>query len=283
MKKNKFLECLKILELFFPKEDKEDILKKFCSELSQTGYNVNKDCTKYNVIPHTYNKEMINLYSNSDAFIYELLVDSLNINRQKKDQYIIRKIKEYYKSDKKINVLCFGDGIGTDSLKLAKLGFNVTYFDVEGKISDFANLNFKYNKSDDLIQVVYDKSRLLKKSYDVVICREVLEHLEKPFDVVKMLRFYLKKDGLIFISESFSSVNKKFPTHLSANLKYINKTIKLTVKIGFEFLETYENTNLNIFKKVSTSQKNRFLSIPKKSFKLRVKKQLRDKILYLLS
>ena len=93
MKENKFLECLKILELFFSKEDKKDIFKKFCSELMQTGYNVRKDCVKYNVKPHVYNKEMIDLYSKSDAFIYELLIGSLEKDTVKKRNFIKKKNK----------------------------------------------------------------------------------------------------------------------------------------------------------------------------------------------
>ena len=283
MKLSRFSKCIEILEIYFSENDKSEVLENFCSELMHVGYNVSKDCIKYKVKPHTYNEEMINLYLKSDAFIYELLVDSLKKNRIKKDLYIIKKIKDYYKNNKKINVLCFGDGIGSDSLRFAKLGFNVTYFDVKGKISDFANLYFKLNKSEKLIQMIFDESTLLKKSYDVIICREVLEHLEKPFETVKRLRCFLKNDGIFFLSESFSSVNEKFPTHLNSNLKYINRTIKLTVKLGFEFLESYDQTNLHIFKKDPLIDKSRFLSIPKKPLKVRIKKKIRDIIIYLLS
>ena len=272
-----------MLELFFPKEDKKNILKKFCSELMQTGYNVSADCTKYNVSPHIYNQEMINLYSKSDAFIYELLVGSLKKEAIKKNNFIIKKINEYFNSKDKINILCFGDGIGSDSLKFTKLGFVVTYFDIEGKISDFAKLNFKLNKVDNLIQTIFKDSHLLENAYDVVICREVLEHLENPFETVKKLRSYLKNDGICFISESFSSVNTEFPTHLRSNLRYVNKTIELTVEIGFKYLETYNYTNLNIFKKTNFTDRSRFSSIPIKPWKKRLKKKIRDKLIYLLS
>ena len=283
MKNNKYSKCLNILELYFSDKPKNEILEKFCSELLEVGHNVRIDCEKYNVEPHIYNQEMIDLYSQSDAFIYELLVDSLKIEKSLKDDYIIKKIKENFTTQNKIEILCFGDGIGSDSLKFSKLGHSVTYFDVEGKISKFANFNFKFNKTENHIQMVYDDSILLRNSYDVVICREVLEHLEKPFDTVKKLRSYLKKDGLFFLSESFSSVNKKFPTHLSSNLKYVNKTIELIVKEGFQFVETYKSTNFNLFKKDCSLTNSRFLSIPKKPFKLRLKKWLRDKIVYSLS
>jgi len=283
MKENKFLECLKILELFFPKEDKKDIFKRFCSELMETGYNVRKDCAKYNVKPHVFNKEMIDLYSKSDAFIYELLIVALEKDTVKKRNFIKKKIKEHFKKNNKIKILCFGDGIGSDSLSFAKLGFNVTYFDIKGKISDFANLNFKLNKVDKLIRTIFNSSNLLENSYDVVICREVLEHLKNPFETVIKLRSYLKNNGICFISESFSSVKKEFPTHLSSNLKYVNKTIEITVKVGFQHLETYNQTNLNMFKKVSSIDTSRFKSIPNIPWNVRFKKKIRDKIIFLLS
>ena len=283
MKENNFLEYLKLLELFFSKENKEDIFEKFCSELMQTGVNVSRDCIKYNVEPHVYNQEMINLYSKSDAFIYELLVSSLKKETIKKDNFIIKRINEYFDVENKINILCFGDGVGSNSIKLAKLGYSVTYFDIEGKISSFAALNFKLNKVDNLIQTIFNDSNLLQNSFDVVICREVLEHLEDPIDNVKKLRSYLKNNGLCFISESFSSVNENFPTHLSSNLKYANITHDLIVRAGFNFFETYNSTNLDVFKKTDSTNNSRFSSIPKKSFILRIKKKIRDKIIYLLS
>jgi SAM-dependent methyltransferase len=283
MKENNFSKCLRLLELFFSKDNKSDIFEKFCFELMQTGYNVRRDCTVYNVKPHVYNQEMTNLYSKSDAFIYELLVGSLEVETIKKDDFIINKIKEYFKGKNKINILCFGDGIGSDSLKFSKLGFKVTYFDIEGKLSNFAKLNFRINKVENLIQTVFDESCLIENAYDVIICREVLEHLERPFETVKRLRSFLKNNGLFFLSESFSSVNANFPTHLSSNLKYAKKTINMTVKEGFEFLESYNQTNLNMFKKEPMLDNSRFLSIPKKPLKLRFKKKIRDIIIYLLS
>ena len=283
MKLDNFSKNLNLLKLFFDKKDENKIFELYCYELLQSGNNVKRDSLKYDIDPHIYNEKMLNFYSKSSAFIFELIVDSIRDEKISKDKFIINKINTSYKRDEEIRILCFGDGIGTDSLNFASHGRNVTYFDVEGQISNFASLNFKFNGVSNLIRRINDENLLKENSFDVIICREVLEHLEDPFDTVTKLRSYLKNNGLYFISESFSSVSEQFPTHLRSNLKYVEKNIELTIKTGFKYLETFNNTNLNVFKKVSSIDNSRFLSLPIIPLKQRIKKGLRAKINYLLS
>ena len=283
MKLDNFSKNLNLLKLFFDKKDENKIFELYCYELLQSGNNVKRDSLKYDIDPHIYNEKMLNFYSKSSAFIFELIVDSIRDEKISKDKFIINKINTSYKRDEEISILCFGDGIGTDSLNFASHGRNVTYFDVKGQISNFASLNFKFNGVSNLIRRINNENLLKENSFDVIICREVLEHLEDPFDTVTKLRSYLKNNGLYFISESFSSVSEQFPTHLRSNLKYVDKNIELTIKTGFKYLETFNNTNLNVFKKVSSIDNSRFLSLPIIPLKQRIKKGLRAKINYLLS
>ena len=92
---------------------------------------------------------------------------------------------------------------------------------------------------------------------------------------------FLTKNNLD--KQNFSLFIRDISQTLNSNLKHINKTIKLTVKLGFEFLESYNQTNLHIFKKNPLIDNSRFLSVPKKPIKLRIKKKIRDIIIYLLS
>ena len=64
------------------------------------------------------------------------------------------------------------------------------------------------------------------------------------------------------LSESFSRVEDRFPTHLAKNFQHADKTIALMVDKGFWFLDRFNNTNLMVFKKVNSNNKDRFKSIP---------------------
>ena len=45
-----------------------------------------------------------------------------------------------------------------------------------------------------------EKIRAQKKSFDVIICADILEHLDDPWSTLKMLTEYLKDDGVMILS-----------------------------------------------------------------------------------
>ena len=283
MSLNQFSECIEKLEKFFSTIDKKEVIEKFCYELLESGNNVKNECSLFNVNPHIYDKKMVEFYSKSDSFIYELIADSLKIDKINKDKFILKKIKDYYSSNKNINILCYGDGIGSDSIKFSKAGYKPSYFDVEGITSDFAKFNFERSGTLNLINIHKNEDSIPKNYFDIIICREVLEHLEEPFKTVEKLRSFTKNNGLCFISESFGLITPQFPTHLKSNLKYVNKTIDLIVDLGFNFIEKYNTSRLYVFSKTKTSNNNRFSTKPKLNLKQIIKKKIKTKIDYILS
>ena len=277
--------CLAELEYlynFFKENNKEKILSNFCNELLITGWNVCKASKEYGVTPHVFNENMLNLYKNSDAFIYECTIGGIEFDKINKDKFIVNYINENY-SKKRLYILCYGDGIGLDSQTHAENGHHVTYFDFEGSTSNFAQHRIYNVGLIEDVKFVFKEEEIHLDYYDIVICREVLEHLESPIDTMEHLRKYLNKDGICFLSESFSRVEKKFPTHLASNLKYVGKTIKLMVKIGFRYIDRFEDSNLLVFKKTNINDEFRFETIPTVSFKRRFKKRLKDLLMYYLS
>ena len=232
------------------------------------------------MIPHILNKEMIELYTKSDAFIYELLVASLQKDKIQKDRFIKGFIQKTF-NNKKLKILCYGDGIGTDSQLCAELNHDTTYFDIEGLTSDFARMRLKNLNILNKIKFVHNEKNFNTK-YDVIICREVLEHLENPMMAICNFRKLLGDNGLLILSESFSRVTAQFPTHLKSNMRYSGKTIDITVDKGFVFLERYNQSNLYIFQKTNKNNVQRYKSIPKISFQYKLKKRIRKIVNYYL-
>ena len=267
---------------FFKDEDHKTILNKLFNELLLTGWNVCQEVEKFNVTPHVFNDNMLKFYAETNAFIYECLIDGMKVDKRKKDNFIIDCIIRYYK-DKKIKILCYGDGIGLDSQIYAERGYDVFYFDFSGPTSEFAMHRLKEKKLINKVTFINKEEELVNNSFDVIICREVLEHIEMPIDTIKNLWNFLKLDGVCFLSESFSRVEECFPTHLHSNLKYTDEILNIMISSGFYYLDRFIDSNLYVFKKTNLEDEARYKSLPEIRLKTKIKKYLKDTLFYYLS
>jgi 2-polyprenyl-6-hydroxyphenyl methylase/3-demethylubiquinone-9 3-methyltransferase len=120
-----------------------------------------------------------------------------------------------------IDVGC-GGGILTESL--AKLGANVTGIDMGEEPLNIAKLHaletqvsVKYEKI-----TAEEKALQSAKSYDVVTCMEMLEHVPDPASVISACAKMVKPDGLVF----FSTLSKSIKAYLLA-IVAAEKVLKL--------------------------------------------------------
>ncbi len=111
------------------------------------------------------------------------------------------------------SVLDVGCGGGILSEEIAKSGGLVTGIDLSEKLIEIAKLHKKKSK----VQVVdyysispeaFAKQNL--RSYDVVVCMEVLEHVPKPISIIKSCSDLVKPGGWIF----FSTFNRNLKSFL---------------------------------------------------------------------
>ena len=96
-------------------------------------------------------------------------------------------------------VLDVGCGNGVISRSLGEYGYNVYGIDVSEKaiakakqLNTFPNVNFDVISAE---QLVADG-----KKYNAVICSEVLEHLNKPADLLKVLHQSLTDNGVLIVT-----------------------------------------------------------------------------------
>lgn len=132
-----------------------------------------------------------------------------------------------------LRVAMYGDGIGTDSLALADRGHRVTYFDLPGLSSRFAQFRFAKSPAGRRITVVDSASDLPSDSFDAVISIEVLEHATEPLGCMRDFYRILRDRGVALITESFGAVGPEFPSHLPANAVYAGQTFRLMESLGF--------------------------------------------------
>ena len=239
----------------------EEILRCLSQEILETGSNVARTAKTFGVIPHVYNKQMQEFYEHTNAFVFELLITHLSRFCQIIDGRITGVIRGLFNERRDLQILVLGDGIGTDSLRFAAMGYNVTYFEFKGCSSAVAVYRFLRQGFTSRITVIHKIEELPVRKFDVVICREVLEHVNNPVSVIENIWKYLKNDGIAIITESFNRIDPAFPTHLIDNVKYDGKMEYLFVKAGFRILESFPVKKPMVFQKTKKVDLLRFLSL----------------------
>ncbi|MGX6960847.1 MAG: bifunctional 2-polyprenyl-6-hydroxyphenol methylase/3-demethylubiquinol 3-O-methyltransferase UbiG [Rickettsia endosymbiont of Pentastiridius leporinus] len=115
-------------------------------------------------------------------------------------EYIIEKIKSHYNDISELRVLDVGCGGGLIATALATQGFDVTAIDALQSNIDIAANYAKENN----IKVNYLKSTIEElesdTQYDVVICLEVIEHVDNVRQFLVKLVERIKPGGMAIIS-----------------------------------------------------------------------------------
>ena len=134
-------------------------------------------------------------------------------------EYIIEKIKDYYRIEKdRVNllkdfkILDIGCGGGLISEPMARLGAKVTGIDASEKNIKIAKLHSEKNR----LQINYLKAspENLKdtENFDIILNLEVIEHVENVNLFIKSCNKLLKKNGLMFTA----TLNRSFTSYIKA-------------------------------------------------------------------
>jgi 2-polyprenyl-3-methyl-5-hydroxy-6-metoxy-1,4-benzoquinol methylase len=104
------------------------------------------------------------------------------------------------------DTLDFGAGSLRDSFELARHGYNVTSIDldIDSLFSYQADYNWPANGTTQKIVTGRNLADCLSQiegsQFSLIICFDVLEHLEDPVSVLRRLRPLLERDGRLFIT-----------------------------------------------------------------------------------
>lgn len=126
----------------------------------------------------------------------------------------------------------YGGGVGPITNKLIKFFPKRQYHiaDLDCPVLNFAKWRFK-NKKNVSFSTVTSKSLALKDNFDVIVCKQVLEHVPDPLAVVKHLVSHLNPNGWLYLDfinepgeeniETGAKLRKKVLEYLVNNLKPI--------------------------------------------------------------
>ncbi len=256
----------------FGYDDEEQVRDKLVQELFETGYNVRRAAEEFGVTAHQYDKKMKAFYKNTDAFVFEGVIDNENPYRKLISNRAIEIIGEQFGEAKDVKILDIGGGVGSDCINLAENEYkNITYFEFDGTSCKFAKYRFNEHGITAGIEIINQLHKIPKNSFDVVISIEVLEHVKDPKRAVKDFYSYLSEEGIAIITESFNRIELNFPTHLRSNVRYYGKTISLFQNRGFTLIDGYLDFRPVVFAKGLGLKKQIVGYFNGKLFKLRFK------------
>lgn len=165
--------------------------------------------------------------------------------------YITQKIQQHFniskKSDhplKNLNIIDIGCGGGLVSVPMCKLGANVVGLDAnENNIkaaTDYAkkhnlNISFICNSVEDYLA----KQHVL---YDVVLCMEVIEHVDNTEEFLLNLTKLLKPNGLLILS----TINRTIQSYMQAILmaEYVLRWVPTGTHDYAKFIKPSELKNM---------------------------------------
>ena len=154
---------------------------------------------------------------------------------------ILNKQIKKYSTKKKMSILDFGSGSGTNIAMLSKYG-EVDAYEKDNKTSNF--LKKKFNKNG--IKII--KKCFSKKKYDLILAADVIEHIKNDKKIINNLNKILKKNGLIIITvPAYQFLFSKKDQALKHFRRYNRDSLKKLFNSNFKALKiSYYNSLLFI-------------------------------------
>ncbi|MFK7973795.1 MAG: bifunctional 2-polyprenyl-6-hydroxyphenol methylase/3-demethylubiquinol 3-O-methyltransferase UbiG [Rickettsiaceae bacterium] len=130
-------------------------------------------------------------------------------------EYVLTKINDHFISAPfaKLSLLDVGCGGGLISVPMHKAGLNVTGLDANQQNVTAAKENAnKYRLDINFIHNTVEQHAGSNNKYDVILCLEVIEHVDNPTEFLLNLASMLNQGGLLIIS----TINRTIKSYLLA-------------------------------------------------------------------
>jgi len=115
----------------------------------------------------------------------------------------VKRINEYFKKQKKLDLLDVGSGIGIFLYEMKKKNWNCLGLDLDKRYKKFCNDFLRIKVLDKRLQDLR-----LKKKFNLITFNKVLEHLEDPISMLKESKKLLKSNGSVYLEVPDSNVKK---------------------------------------------------------------------------
>ncbi|HDP69227.1 MAG TPA: methyltransferase domain-containing protein [Actinobacteria bacterium] len=118
----------------------------------------------------------------------------------KRLNFIAREVKKFAEKSelKSLKILDVGCGNGNISIPLASLGYEITGIDIDLKSVEHAKQNNPFKNAQFIVGDV--EKDVPENNFDIIICSEILEHLNSPSEMLKYLKSKLNPAGLLLVT-----------------------------------------------------------------------------------
>lgn len=166
--------------------------------------------------------------------------------KEKYFNLLLKKIRPFL--NKQSNVLEIGSYYGVFGKLIKPLVNNYIGLELSTHAAEYSKNNYSLNIENDSLNNFLEKGNL----FDVILMSDVIEHLDNPFDILKLIEKNLRPDGiLIFTTFNMDALVPKFlgknyhwimPMH---KFYFTNKTLKFFLgKNNMELFKIKKDTRL---------------------------------------
>lgn len=210
----------------------EDARRRLWREFLLRGGTVRQSARAMDVTRYRFDDAMARLYSDSDAFLYELAVWNINLLKRSMRSWVTNWITKVLGPRQR--VLTWGDGLGFDSLSLAQAGHEVTLFDLPGYTHAFASRMTEAGNAG--VRMITDPDAMEEGTYTAIVCLDVLEHVPDVEAELARIHRCLKPGGVLVVHAPFYFVHRASITHLRSNRRH-SGSLSLFRKAGFRLVD----------------------------------------------
>ena len=156
------------------------------------------------------------------------------------------------------SILEIGAGSGATMIYAKQNGYAKKIYGIElCKVDDSFQENSEFESfligNIENMNLGYDE-----KSFDVILCGDVLEHLINPYEIVKKIKFFLKDDGVLIASlPNIRQIQMMIQIYLKGDFRYEEAGILDKTHLRFfckkNMIELFENKGLQVEQIVSNS------------------------------
>lgn len=137
--------------------------------------------------------------------------------------FMLNHFRQYFGANKQLSILDIGCGGGLVCEPFARLGHQVTGIDQSNKAIEIAT----QHAHEQGLSIQYHCGDVghINETFDVILLLEVLEHVDKPTDLLKVASERLNPNGLLF----FSTLNRTAYSYI-AGIKLAENVLKWAPK-----------------------------------------------------
>jgi len=171
--------------------------------------------------------QIMDIYRDSDYHLMHLNTINFGYFKYLKNlaiesNFIFELCIKKFPNPKNIQVLDYGCGSGIYGLKLALAGYDVTLADLPSKTFKFIQFICKKHNLKVKFQELSGDNYALFGKFDYIICTDVLEHVDEPEELLRILIEHMDDNGWIFIATFFDDMQGQDPSHLLKNTMRYN-------------------------------------------------------------